>query len=705
MIALPAPNRSDVSRGWVSAGLGWILLGILCVVPTLSRAETNAVPSDCLVLRRLEWIPQLRPRLIAALPPSVYPAAAVEELAVARGRIWASIRPWGDTNLNVGRGRLWSYVETLGRFEPVRGPVEPHTVNALMADAKRLWLGLDGGVASIDFETGATQPYGPAQGFVTSEVAGFAESEGTVATLGRFGTLWFLPPGAQAFARASESASTEDPREPKPWLDFTSSKEWMGAVSESLASFRHRQAQHWIPLSKEFANGNPRTDRLRLRCIEGDGSGGFWIGSDAGLHWLNPADNIVENRFAPVPVTVTGGLGVPVTSGFRPTRAAEAVARQRVLGQIRDRMRDRASRARENLALKHRIDPVTPSSRIPGAVTALHRDGPWLWVATLDGATTNRGRVLLMHQASRRWVGWFQVGGPVVSMAADPARLWIGLDVTGSRGVSALLVADRATLVSLPQDRWVRDAILPEELGEKLASLPVRERAVLAFFAGQSDRVVELLAPGRQVPEDLDAEGLFLLAFAHDLIGLNQPDRLDMYLDLLRTRHPGSVHAELASNIRSARAAERVENESVTEPSTAAVSPVDALNAARTNAASPVPVPPAAEPADPVPAPAAPVAEPSARAVAPSPSTNDLTGPDRVRVDAVVRKRDLNRDGKLSLIEVRLWLGASVDWSSLDADGSGDLGPAEILRVIVQEDAKAGIQPGTSGAPVGSPAR
>ena len=675
--------------------MGRVLLWILCALPLSLRAETNAPPPDCLVLRRLEWIPQLRPRLVPALPPAVYPVAAVEELASARGRIWASIRPWGDTNLTVGRGRLWSYVDTLGRFEPVRGPVESHTVNALMADSKRLWLGLNGGVASIDFETGVTQPYGPAQGFVTSEVAGFAESEGTVATLGRFGTLWFLPPGAQTFARASESASTEDPREPKPWLDFTSSKEWMGAVSESLATFRHRQAQHWIPISKEFANGNPRTDPLRLRCIEGDGGGGFWIGSEAGLHWLNPADSIAENRFAPIQVTVPGGLGVPVTPGFKPTRAALASARQRVLGQIRDRMRDRASRARGNLALKHRVDPVTPSSRIPGAVTALHRDGPWLWVATLDGTITNRGRVLLMHHPTRRWVGWFQVGGPVVSMAADPGRLWMGLDVTGSRGVSALLVADRTALVSVPQDRWVRDAILPEELGEKLALLPVRERAVLAFFAGQADRVMELLAPGNQVPDDLDAEGLFLMAFAHDLIGLNQPERLDGYLDLLRTRHPGSVYAELAGGIRSARPAERVEPESTTEPSGEPPQAAEPPPVTQPDPTPPAPVPPSVEPAVSVQAPSAPAAtrpliEPAAR----NPS-GDLTDPERIRVDAVLRKRDLNRDGKLSLIEVRLWLGASVDWPSLDTDGNGDLGPAEILKVIVESDAKAGVEPAT----------
>ena len=70
---------------------------------------------------------------------------------------------------------------------------------------------------------------------------------------------------------------------------------------------------------------------------------------------------------------------------------------------------------------------------------------------------------------------------------------------------------------------------------------------------------------------------------------------------------------------------------------------------------------------------------------------------DRRRVDAVFRKRDLNRDGKLSLIEVRLWLGASVNWASLDLDGNGDLSPPEVLRAIVEEDAKAGPGSGLPG--------
>jgi hypothetical protein len=60
-------------------------------------------------------------------------------------------------------------------------------------------------------------------------------------------------------------------------------------------------------------------------------------------------------------------------------------------------------------------------------------------------------------------------------------------------------------------------------------------------------------------------------------------------------------------------------------------------------------------------------------------------------VAAVVRKRDLNRDGKLNLIEL-----------SLDLDGNGDLGPAEILQVIVREDAKAEAPTKSSGDPGGT---
>jgi hypothetical protein len=39
-------------------------------------------------------------------------------------------------------------------------------------------------------------------------------------------------------------------------------------------------------------------------------------------------------------------------------------------------------------------------------------------------------------------------------------------------------------LISQPQGRWTRETISPEELGQRLAALGAKERAVYAFFAG-----------------------------------------------------------------------------------------------------------------------------------------------------------------------------------------------------------------------------
>jgi hypothetical protein len=82
-------------------------------------------------------------------------------------------------------------------------------------------------------------------------------------------------------------------------------------------------------------------------------------------------------------------------------------------------------------------------------------------------------------------------------------------------------------------------------MGSRLAGLPLNERAVLAFFAGDAQRVVELLEPAPPT-----AEGLFLLAFAHDAIGINQPDRRDALIDRLVAEFPASPHAEAVRSLR-----------------------------------------------------------------------------------------------------------------------------------------------------------
>ncbi|HAB19901.1 MAG TPA: hypothetical protein DCE44_26150 [Verrucomicrobiales bacterium] len=623
-------------------------------------AATNAAPPDALALRRFEWIaPFPTPRVIAAKFPRENPVVSVEKLLVANSQVWAALRPRRATNLPSGWGRLWSYSDQQGSLEPVRGALEMHSVNAMAADARRLWLALDGGLASLDFSSHIVDAYGPAQGFASTNLAGVGLVEGTVVAMGRFGMIWGLLPGTTNFIRANNAAPTENPRLPSPWSWFATSGDWLAGVAPTGVAVRNWRSQEWISMRDEFANGSPSLDPPVFNCVTGDGEGGFWLGSNLGLHWINPASSVVENRFITLPITVPGGLGLAVAQGFQPTAAAYEIARQRVMNGVRERMSDRARYARANVNRKEPIDPAWPTSRIPGGVTALCRDGPMLWVATKDGANVSRARVLLMHQATRRWVGWFSVGAPVLTMAADAKRLWLGLDSSRSPGLSPLLVVDRPPLLAVPQTQWTKDTISAEELGTKLANLPVKERAVLAFFDHDPEKVVELLAPDGEASDDADAETLFLLAFAYDLIGLNQPDRLDHFIGLLRERHPDSLFAELVGNVRSARAAPALDLDEGSKKEAEIVAPTPPPESDST----------------------------------PAPSVSETVPNDNksARAEAVLAKRDLNRDGQLNVIEFRLWLGSKADFPKADTSKDGQVDAAEILQLLSEIDGATGI--------------
>ncbi|MEN9674998.1 MAG: hypothetical protein RIS76_894 [Verrucomicrobiota bacterium] len=621
---------------------------------------TNAAPADVFALRRFEWIPAFKsPRTVAPLVPRRFPVASVQLMDMAGGQLWAAVRSPAQTNVPGTSGRLWKLQDRTGLLEPVPGPLEQHSITALFGNSDILWLGLNGGLASLDLSRNVIHPFGPAQGVVSTNIVGIGSMDSTLVALGRMGLLWGMVPGTDSFVRASASAPASDPRAPEPWEWFATSGDWMLAVSTNSIAARHFRSPQWLPMRDELANGSPHLNPPRFTCVVGDGEGGFWVGSDAGLHWINPESNVVENRFCLPSVTVPGGLGMSVAPGFQPTAAAYGLARERVTQGIRDRMRDRARHARANARLQHPISPLLPTSRMPGGVTALHRDGRFLWVATQDGAHLLRSRVLLMHQPGRRWVGWFPVNAPIRCLATDAQHLWVGADVTRSSGVSPLFSVDRLALISAPQSQWIADAIAEEDLAERLAALPVKERAVLAFFGGQPAKVVELLAPTGDAAPGVDAESLFLLAFVNDAVGLHQPDALEHYVDRLRTEHPDSLFTELASVVRSARPAPLAPGETASTP------------------------------------------EPPAPTAPPIPDTNESpaaidtptgsvvpTVTDR-RTDAVLAKRDLGKDGRLNAVEFRLWRGPRADFKAADTNGDGQLDAGEIGQLLSSDPATA----------------
>lgn len=619
---------------------------------------TNAAPSDVFVLRRFEWIPSFKmPRTVAPMVPRLLPVVSVESIEIAGGKLWSAVRSHGQSNAPGTDGRLWTYQDRTGLFEPVPGQLSDHSVTALHGQTNRLWMGLNGGLASLDLPQNVIHPYGLAQGVFSTNFVGIGQVDTTVFALGRIGLLWGMVPGSTNFIRASTGTPSPDPRSPELWDWFATSGDWMMAVSSNSIATRHYRSPQWLPMRDELANGSPHLTPPRFTSVAGDGEGGFWVGSDAGLHWVNPESSIVENRFWTPSITIPGGLGMTVAPGFAPTAAAYALVRERVMQGIRERMRDRARQARSNARLKHPVNPLLPTSRMPGGVTALHRDGRFLWVATQDGSSPVRSRVLLLHQPGRRWVGWFPVGAPVRCLTTDAQRIWVGCDVTRSPGVAALFAADKLAMITVPPTRWIPDAISKDDLAARLAELSIREQSVLAFFGGEPGTVVKLLAPTGEAASDADAESLFMLTFVNDAVGLHQPDALEHYVSRLRTEHPDSLFTELASAVRSARPAALAPGESAVPPT------ADNHPEPIANSVTPLPSASAATPS------------PSDAVTAPSPTPGSP-------VATILAKWDIGRDGRLNLIEFRLWRGPRSDFKAADLNGDGQLDASEIEGVL-----------------------
>ncbi|MFM8879221.1 MAG: hypothetical protein ACKOKG_08825, partial [Verrucomicrobiota bacterium] len=90
--------------------------------------------------------------------------------------------------------------------------------------------------------------------------------------------------------------------------------------------------------------------------------------------------------------------------------------------------------------------------------------------------------------------------------------------------------------------------------------------------------------------------------------------------------------------------------------------------------------------------PTVPAAPPSATAPSPAP-TNLPTTSQRQPTPAskaskgsaasrILQRRDLNRDGRLNLVEWRLWQGPKADLKAWDGNGDGELDPAEFQAYL-----------------------
>lgn len=617
-------SGADVHPGFFQRLLTTFLLWT-----AVAHAATNSIPGDVFVLRRFDWIPPFRQfRVVPVKFPDKNPMMSVESLASTGDRLWIAARPWTDTNLPPRSGKLWTFRPAENRIDPVTGALEVHSASAMLPQGGKLWLTLNGGLATLDVNTYTVDPFGAPQGMTSPTPVGIAETRRGLFALGDAGVLFKLSPDQKTFLRFEEPAPVPDSRDPSPWRFFAGSGDWVLAASEATVAFRHADAPRWSVLHDALKPRAPEMYPATVSSVAGGTDGRFWIGSDAGL-WSIQADNgAVESREYVGSVMVPGGLGFKVAPGMKATESAVESARQRVIDGIRERMKLRARHARTSRETNRRIDPVTPRSKIPGPVLALAEDHGFLWVATTDPLSPLRSRVLLFHPGSRKWVGWFPIGFPIRTLATDNRYIWIGVD-SRPAPMTPLFAVEKAPLLAIPAAKWTPDELDQAEVAGKVAALPARERAVFAFFSGDYAAVSELTDPSTA-----NDELLFLRAVNYDPIGLDLPARLSESVEQLRTRFPDSLFTSLATNLV-ARAV--------------AVAPI----------ASPEVTPqPAAQPAAPA-------------------SAAD-----------VMLRRDLNGDSRLNIVELRLWLGPTADIAKWDRNNDGAIDAEEIKALIADNPDK-----------------
>ena len=674
-------------------------------------ANSTRVPRDVFALRPLEWIPSIpQVRIIPVAFPDAKPMGYIHALATTGERLWISAHPFSDTNLPPTAGRLWTFLPGDNRIDPATGVLEVHAVSGLQARGKQLWLMIDGGLARMDATTFAVDPFGSAQGIISPQPPAVADTRRGFFALGDSGALFRLSPDERTFFRIDASPPTPDTRDTSAWRFLAGSGEWLLAATERRVAVRHADAPRWNTLPTALKPRSPELDPIRIFSVCPDAEGGFWIGSDAGLGFLHAETGTSQFRERCGTVQVPGGLGIPIPTGMQPTLAAVEAARERVTDGIRERMKLRARLARASRETGRPIDAITPLSRIPSGVRALSMDHGFLWVATADPVYPMRSRILLFHPGSQKWVGWFALGFPVTTLAVDDRYLWVGADTQFARA-TPLYAVEKSALLSIPSTRWSPDTLDAEDIRMKSAALPLSERTVFAFFSGDYANVLRWTEG-----DSLTDEQWFLRAMSFDPIGLNQSEQLALNLRRLIIRHPDSVFTGLATAL--------LERTGSTLPPQGAptVSPPDPIpTPIPTPLVTPTPAstptqtpPPSLNPAaqaspqpqaslQPLTAPAASVnslpvptpAQPRATALVASPISSNsaaASSPTNPRLPPptntpsipgsqapvnpallALQRRDLNRDGKINIVELRLWLGSKADLKAWDQNGDQEL--------------------------------
>jgi hypothetical protein len=517
-----------------------------------SPAPMPAIPSDIPQLG-LPHLPPLTPVLKAVLKKIPLPTGSSTDpfhnimpvcaLAFFQNKLWISavveetnavpgMTPELAGELTPARGlasRLWVYDPVSGQLAPPPPVLSRLNVSDVCAFDGRLWLATAQGAACFAPATGDLTNFGVADGLTLSRASAITANRQMIiaargfhffskkAESGPWSAL-ALPPGRYEGEPLVLCAGTETVL--------------LSAGSTLLLDPAHAS---WKPIGPAYGINYATS-----------ASNGFWLGGHGILGFIDSKSGALRSwrseaypswkapaYVGPAPLFGAGSL----RPGAMPVPPAQAQAQ--VAHWFKQFRQDREKADARRKLLKRAKDPSTFPTRLHGDVTALARDGDFLWVACEDSWAFS---VLLFHTPTESWVGHFDAPARISRLAVSPDRLWLGF----AYGDDRLFEVDKGTLLATPRAQWVSNEVGESELTGLLNALPLYDQGLYAFFSGDYPRAAALLEKNGTTALNLPT--LLLLAWCYDDLGLDKPVSARRYLEEVISRFPASPWAQWAQD-------------------------------------------------------------------------------------------------------------------------------------------------------------
>ena len=488
--------------------------------------------------------PLFRMPPIVVLPPEVKPPVEkfealqkagvfrIEQLALLAGRVWLSGKGLEHTEIEGANKALadelkpTSYEATrLFSFDPAGATLQRVAATGqltpmhLLAHDRLLWitLGKDG-VAALDPASGNLRRFGPADGMNVASAYALAAADGRIFMTANMSdvVVWETSskrwqPFEAEFPPENRGGYGGDVRRLSAWGPWV-------LLCKGSVGFSPAAAPAWTVMDEKLGGDFNIRGQQMIRCGVADGNG-FWLGSTAGLHFIDPKTGEVSNRLRPF-----SAAGVIRPGVDRPPTTAEAV------GTF---LKRRELLHRQRADMPAGAHPSGLSGRIVGNVIALANDGDFLWVVTEQADSVyGWSHVMLLHKSTGRWVGQFHMDR-VGCLAVDDKYLWVGCALSYGNGGKCLQRIEKRALYEIPQEKWVTDSVSDAEAKGPMERLDARGKALWNFAGGDYSKASELLVE----IQPATPETLFLQGLCHDRDGLNEPEKARSFFQQIIDSH------------------------------------------------------------------------------------------------------------------------------------------------------------------------